>query len=37
MIREREFTSRGGHSLVLYATFNPKRGRTNRSGGTSPK
>ena len=37
MVREREFTSNGGHSLVRYAAFNPNSGRTNHSGRTSTK
>jgi RimJ/RimL family protein N-acetyltransferase len=37
MVRERAFTSNGGSSLVLYAAFNPKRGRTNHSGRTNTK
>ena len=37
MVREREIRTGDGRVLVLYAAFNPKKGRTNQSGRTSPK
>jgi [ribosomal protein S5]-alanine N-acetyltransferase len=37
MMLEREYQREDGRTLLLYAAFNPKRGRTNQSGRTSPK
>jgi [ribosomal protein S5]-alanine N-acetyltransferase len=37
MAREREIKTADGRTLLLFAAFNPKKGRTNQSGRTSPK
>lgn len=36
MVREREIRTEEGRTLLLYAAFNPNRGRRNHSGRTNP-
>lgn len=37
MVRDREYKQEDGRTLLLYAAFNPKRGRTNQIGRTIAK